>query len=263
MPDPKKLKDIISKMIKALTKKQGEILAKRLSAAFVSGFHSKKTTVIKSAAPTEVEIAQLQLDAMAALAKQQLGYLAEYNAAIETILNAEIQSMIENGLGYAEIQAAMVPYIENTFGKNGSVTINRTGQTKTVVEIDENGNLRRVEKEITRPYSSSIEAYTEMLSRTTVHQAYMKGRAEGYKAIGLGKWRYSATPDERVRTSHISLHGRVFEFGTDESDMAEEVLSEVNCRCRQIPFFDDSRLDTNQDIYEQQKEKVEGLKNKP
>ncbi len=244
----------IEKEIEDMVASQSEAMAKQLSAAFTAGY---KAPVPGSTAPV---LAELQLQTIKKLSAENMGYLDEYNSALSNQLTAQVKILVAEGKGYEETKAAMIPYITETFGSTGTVEIDRVGQTKTVIEIGEDGTLRRVEKTTIQPYSSSIEAYTEMLSRTTVHQAYAKGRAEGYKAIGLSKWRYSATPDERVRNSHILLHGRVFEYGSDESELAEEVLQEPNCRCRQIPFFDDPRLDTNQDVYDAQKKKVEDLK---
>ncbi len=242
------IKDI-EKEIEDMAAAQSDAMAKRLSAAFVAGY---KAPVTGSKAPV---LAELQLQTIKALSAENMGYLDEYNSALSNQLTAQVKILVAEGHGYEETKTAMLPYIESTFGKDGTVTIDRTGQTRSVVEIDKDGNLHRVDKTITQPFSASVESYTDMLARTSVHAGYAAGRSEGYKAIGLGKWRWSSVADERTRPDHRSLHGRVFEFGTQEADDAELILSEPNCRCRQIPFFDDPRLDTPQEVYDAQKER--------
>lgn len=254
MPTHEQFLENLNKIIKDLNKQQAELLAKRLSAAFVAGFRPGQQQGTAQPAMTD-----LQRRAIRNLAAENLGYIAEYNYALGKQLEGRTKELIAEGKGYADIRHEMKPYIEKTFGTDGTVTIDRRGQTRTVIQVGKDGSLTRVEKEITQPYTTNTEAYADMLSRTATHAAYEKGRAEGYQSQGYQKWRFVGPADERARAWHVALIGSVFEYGTSEGDMALEVLSEPNCRHRAVPFFDNPKWDTPDSFFEQQKQKA-GLK---
>lgn len=251
------LSQIIETIIDAMTKRQADILAKRLSAAFVLGIRAKPRLI--SSTTSTRKITDLQRRAVRELTTQQLGYITEFNQALGKQLTDKTRDLVAQGKGYADIRQEMMPYIEKTFGSDGTVTIDRIGQTRTVIEVSKDGSLSRVEKVITQKYTTNTEAYADMLSRTSVKSAYEKGRAEGYKNDGYTKWRFVGPMDDRARAWHTALIGRVFEYDTQESNMALEVLCEPNCRHRAVPFFDDPDLDTPAKVFEDQKAKA-GLK---
>ena len=247
MPLPYSFEGEIAAIVKGLTKAQAKVLAKQLSGAFVMGY---ELTGTKSG------ISDLQRRAIKAMAKEQLGYIAEFNNALGSQMQAKVIALIKEGKGMAAVKEELKPFIKEMFGENGRVVINRVGETKDIIQVLKDGTLRKVKKEITREYSTSVDAYSDMLSRTSVHTAQEKGRTEGYKSQGFEKWRYISAQDERVRPEHQILSGRVFLFGTSESEYAEQVLSEPNCRCRKIPFFDNPKYDTPQAHYDKLKEKA-------
>jgi len=250
MPLPYSFEDEIAAIVKGLTKAQAKVLAKQLSGAFVMGY---ELTGTKSG------ISDLQRRAIKAMAKEQLGYIAEFNNALGSQMQAKVAALIKEGKGMAAVKEELKPFIKEMFGENGRVVINRVGETKDIIQVLKDGTLRKVKKEITREYSTSIDAYSDMLSRTSVHTAQEKGRTEGYKSQGFEKWRYISAQDERVRPHHLALHGRDFEIGTEQGQMAEQVLSEPNCRCRKIAFFDNPKYNTPESRFEAQKDKM-GLK---
>jgi SPP1 gp7 family putative phage head morphogenesis protein len=237
--------DDIDQIIAAMKKRQAELLAKRLTGAFIAGFKT---------APGKPIVSEVQKNAIRLLATDQMGYISEFDSALGEQLKDRVKGLMAEGKGYEDVRKEMMPYIKETFGDSGTVTIDRIGQTRQIIEVGPDGSLTRVEKPITQAYSTNTKAYSEMLSRTSMHAATTKGRAEGYKAAGVERWQYVAVPDERVRPDHIALTGQVFEVGTIEEEMALEKLSEPNCRCRQVPFFSDTDLDEPQSTYDQQKE---------
>lgn len=237
----------INAAIDRLNRMHAEILARRISAAFTTGFRATKT---------EVQIGELQRRAIQNLAAENLGYITEFNSALGDKLARHLREVIKVGGGYEDIKRNMRPYLDEVFGSQGTITIDRTGQTRQVIGVDKFGNLHRIEKLITQPYSTTIENYSDMLSRTVTHAAYEKGRAEGYQSQGISKWRFVGPADERARAWHIALIGNVYEYDTSESDMALEVLSEPNCRHRAVVFFDDPKLDTPEEFFMNQKEKA-------
>lgn len=250
------LSQIIETIIDAMTKRQADILARRLSAAFVLGTRAKPRLISSITITSTRKITDLQRRAVRKLTTQQLGYITEFNQALGKQLTDKTRDLVGQGKGYADIRQEMMPYIEKTFGSDGTVTIDRIGQTRTVIEVSKDGSLSRVEKVITQKYTTNTEAYADMLSRTSVKSAYEKGRAEGYKNDGYTKWRFVGPMDDRARPWHTALIGRVFEYDTEESNMALEVLCEPNCRHRAVPFFDDPGLDTPAKVFEDQKAKA-------
>ncbi len=95
-----------------------------------------------------------------------------------------------------------------------------------------------------------------MLGRTATHSAWVEGRAVSQQAAGFKKWRFVGPADERARDDHVAILGKVFEYGTEQSDLALQLLHEPNCRHRQVAFFDDPELDTPEEDFEEQKRKA-------
>lgn len=244
-----RLIDELRQKIAALTTAQADLLARRLSTAFIAGHRKSGAT----------EISDLQRQAVKKIAAENMGAITEFNEALGLQLEDRVRELILEGKGYSDIKQEMKPYIREVFGSSGTVTIDRTGQTRQIIQVDRYGKLHRIEKTISQSYTTNTEAYADMLSRTSVHAAYSKGRREGYKALGMKKWRYISAQDERVRPHHLALHGRIFEIDSEDEARALEILSEPHCRCRQIPFFDDPGLDTPQAEFDKQKDAA-GLK---
>ena len=135
------------------------------------------------------------------------------------------------------------------------------------MKVSPSGKLRLVRKKIKRNITISTEKYADMLARTATKKAYTLGHIEAYKAGNIRKWRYTAVADERTRPHHLALHGKVFEVGSQEEQLALKVMGEPNCRCRPIPFFDDPKYDTPDYVYEQEKKEwatkaLDEIKNK-
>lgn len=158
----------IQKIIDTLTKKQSEIITKKIAVAFTLG--SRKSG-------TAEPLSRLQKEAIKKLSAESLGYIQEYNQALSRQLTTHLQDTLANGGGYDDAKQTMIPYIREVFN-GGEVTIDRTGQTRMIVEVGQDGSLTRVKKTITRPYSASIETYSDLLSRTVAHTAFEKGELQ-------------------------------------------------------------------------------------
>jgi len=63
---------------------------------------------------------------------------------------------------------------EDIWGGSETVTIDRTGQIRTLIDVGKDRKLKKVEKEITRAYKTNVEAYADMLARTSTHGAYKR-----------------------------------------------------------------------------------------
>jgi len=240
----------IDASIKHLSNRQIEILAKRLVASFIMGTN---ITGEKREIYPHIDISEMQQNAIRELTDTQMGYVMEFNKSLGLAMKDEVKAAMAEGKTIADMKNLMKPRIKELFGPNGQVVIDHTGQTRRIAQVGRDGSLRWFDKPITKSYTTSIENYSDMLSRTVVHGAYVKGRSVTYQASGLNKWRYMAMMDERTRPDHAALHGQIFKYGTPESEMAESIMQEPNCRCRQIAFFDDPELDSPQDIFEEEK----------
>jgi len=236
----------IQNIINALNVATAKVLSKRISISFVMGWN-------KSGVQTP--LSQLQKKAIGQIASTSIGYMQEYNYALGNQIKDEIKKRMAEGAGYEDIKKSLKPYIEDVF-KNGVVEIDNRGKTRIIWGVDKNGNIFKTEKVIENTYSSTIENYADLTSRTSLHQSYEKGRAEGYKAQGIDSWVFTGPNDERARVFHIALLGNVYKYGTPESDAAESILAEINCRHRAIPYMDNPAYDLPQSHYDEMKDKA-------
>jgi len=251
---PTELEQFIEKLnriIKDLKRRQSDALARHIATSFTLGYQKGK--IVPGGYPNE---RSLQRRAIEELTTTNLGYLDEFDSALGDKLKGHLQEVIKVGGGYEDVRRNLVPYVEEVFGENGQVTIDRTGQTREIITVDQDGNLHREQKTIQEPYTTSVKAYSEMLSRTVAHSSYAKGRATGYKASGIEKLRVVVMQDERARASHLAVHGKIIEIGSPEEQMILDLHSEPNCRCRTIPYLDNN-LDTPNSVYEKQKDKFD------
>lgn len=191
------------------------------------------------------------------LSVEYFGYLAEFDRALGNQIKDKAIEILKQEGGYAEIKRELITYVNDVFEGNEQIIINNIGKKRIEIKLDRDGKLYKVEKEITKEYHTNPKAYADMLSRTSVHAAWEEGRQSQYRSMGFTKWRFTgATNRERNRPWHIQVVGNVYEYGTEQSDLAMGLLKEPNCSHRAIPYFDDPKLDTPQSFYDKQKEKA-------
>ena len=257
MTDIDDLITAIGVQMDTLTAEQADILAKQLAVSFVVGWQEIEGAHKKISLTGDTE--GLKKRAIQKITADQLGYIGAFNDEVGNTLTAAVRGWVDEGLTYNEIKKNLIPFVDEVFGPNGQVIIDNVGKKRTVIEVGKDGRLRRVEKTITRKYSTNPNAYAEMLSQSAVHNAYEDGRTAKYKDIGVEKWQYISVGDDRTRPHHLALSGNVYTFGTDQSDMAEEVMHEPRCRCRKVVYFDDPKLDVPESTFTEQKSDA-GLK---
>ena len=259
------LDENVDLQVKTVNATQAAVLTIEISAGFVAGLQTgklgkkkKKKSFLKSS--SEVLLTETQKQTIEKLSAKYFGYLAEFNEAageqLKNMAREIIKEQTAHGGSDEIIGDEIRKYAEDLWGGTETVTIDRTGQARTVIEVGEDRKLRQVEKEIKKAYTTSVDAYADMLARTSTHGAYEEGRAAAYRNEGLTMWRFVGPIDERSRPGHSALVGEAFTYGTPESDLALELLHEPNCRHRAIPYFDDPDLDTPQEEYEKQKRRA-------
>ncbi|WP_094226934.1 phage minor head protein [Methanolobus psychrotolerans] len=242
----------IDQLITRLNIRMRDMVALRLAAAFVAGSRNLTSTVYSA---DKERLSQVQQNAIKRLSAEHFGYISEFNRAAGEQIKDRARELLTEGKGYADISKEVREYAKGVFGGSERIIINHVGQTRTVIQVGKNGTLRKIEKKITKPYVTNSKAYADMLARTSTHSAWEEGRALEYQRMGFKFWRFTGPSDERARDHHIAVLGRVYEYGTEQSDLALQLLHEPNCRHRQIPFFNDEDLDTPQSFYDEIKRK--------
>lgn len=187
------------------------------------------------------------------ISAEHFGYMAEFDKALGETLKENVKKIFEREGGFGDVKQEILQHVDDVFTGKENITINHVGQRRTVLNVDKHGNLYQTEKVIQQPYTTTPEAYADMLSRTASHRALERGRADALGKM-FGKWRFAGGADERSRPWHTALLGKVYEYGTPESDMALSILGEPNCRHTAIAYFDDPDLDTPQEFYQQVKD---------
>lgn len=247
----------IDRMITAVTTDQGKALSIHIAASFIAGTKSTQVESIKSAQDDEYKgLPELHKQTIQKLSAEYFGYISEFDRNMGEQLKDRAREIVKEKAGRAELYEEISKYTEDIFRGSESVVIDRRGQKRTTIEIGKDGRLKKAEKEITRKYVTNTQAYSEMLARTASHASYEDGRAAEYQEKGYRKWRFIGPVGERSRPSHSAVVGNVYEYGTPESDMAQALLHEPNCRHRSIVFWDDPDRDTDQALYDREKRKM-------
>ncbi|MBN2734737.1 MAG: minor capsid protein [Methanomicrobiaceae archaeon] len=170
-------------------------------------------------------------------------------------LSGELTGIIDSGIrkntSYIEVQRELQKVLKSGWGN--TITFDSVGKTRRYVHVNPDGSLKWKEKVIKKKITLPTETYADTLSRTQMKSAFAYGHQQKYIESGREGWVYLCVSDERSRPHHVALHGRVFIFGTEESDMALEVMKDYNCRCRQKAWFNDSKLDKDPSVYEKQR----------
>ena len=247
--DEKRFNRDMGKKIDKLTEAQADIISKRIAAAFMAGWKLEEGG----------KLTTIQQRAIKKMSASTAGYIHEFNKAIGKQVSGKISELMAVEMLNKDIAKELITYVDEVFGKNGQVIIDHVGQTRQIIKVDQYGKLSKVDKIITRKYTNNPQAYADMLARTSTHNALEQGRAEGRQAKGITRWRFVGPADERSRSWHVAVLGNIFEYGTEQSDLAIELLQEVNCRHRSIDYFNDTDLDTPASHYQKLKDDA-GLK---
>ena len=247
--DEKRFNRDMGKKIDKLTEAQADIISKRIAAAFMAGWRLEEGG----------KLTTIQQRAIKKMSASTAGYIHEFNKAIGKQVSGKISELMAVEMLNKDIAKELITYVDEVFGKNGQVIIDHVGQTRQIIKVDQYGKLSKVDKVITRKYTSNPKAYSEMLAQTSTHNALEQGRAEGRIAKGKKYWRFAGPAAENSRPWHVALIGNVYEYGSDQSNYAMEILAEPRCRHRSIEWFDDVNLDTPQSHYQKLKDDA-GLK---
>lgn len=230
----------INEILLGITLEQSQDLTTAIVAFYKAGSHSINSK----------RLSKQQLAAIDKLSAEHFGKISEFNNAIGEQIKNKARLVLSSGGGYEEIEKEIFPYVSDVFKGNETILFDNRGKLRTEIKVDKYGRLYEKEVEITRVYKTNVRAYTEMLSRTATHTAWEHGRLDEYARMGFDLWRFTGVIDERCRATHAACVGQIYEYGTNQSDLAMKLLAEPHCRHRVVPIYNDPVLDTPQEFYE-------------
>jgi SPP1 gp7 family putative phage head morphogenesis protein len=251
--DPDDLDRKVDLQVQELNEAAREAFAVELAAGFITGLGNGKKEILNPSTAVGDHLTRAQRRAVEKLSAEYFGYISEFNEAAGEQLKKKAREIIEQGGPEQLLKEEVQKYAEDIWGGSETVVIDRVGQTRTVIDVTKDRTLRKIEKEITKAYKTNVTAYSDMLARTASHSAYEDGRAAAYQEEDLKQWRFIGPVDERSRPEHAAIVGEHFTYGTPESEMAQKLLHEPNCRHRATPYYDDPEFDTPQEEFEKQK----------
>ena len=100
------------------------------------------------------------------------------------------------------------------------------------------GTLNKDLAEQLKKLGEDVESRAMLITRdqsSKLNAALTRARHE---EVGIKKYMWSTSGDERVRASHAEKDGQIFEYTNPPADTGHPG-HDVNCRCVQIPVFDD------------------------
>ena len=100
------------------------------------------------------------------------------------------------------------------------------------------GTLNKDLAEQLKKLGEDVESRAMLIARdqsSKLNAALTRARHE---EVGIKKYMWSTSGDERVRESHVEKDGQIFEYTNPPADTGHPG-HDVNCRCVQIPVLDD------------------------
>lgn len=108
----------------------------------------------------------------------------------------------------------------------------------TVMQAMVHGALNKDLAEQLKKLGKDVESRAMLIARdqsSKLNAALTRARHE---EVGIKKYMWSTSGDERVRESHAEKDGQIFEYTNPPADTGHPG-HDVNCRCVQIPVLDD------------------------
>lgn len=135
-------------------------------------------------------------------------------------------------------------YVENLTIPIKNFTQERTDKLRAMVEENLFTGLadnKILVKEIMKEFSVG-ENKARFWARQETGLLVAKYKQIEYESVGITKYRWSISHDERVRPFHKELNGQIFEFANppivNEKGDKKNPLEDYNCRCEAIPIID-------------------------
>lgn len=118
----------------------------------------------------------------------------------------------------------------------------QTAVTQSVMTGKLNADLA---KEI-RQIGNVTESRARLIARDQSSKLNATLTQVRHQDVGIKKYRWSTSGDERVRTSHAENDGKIFSY--DDPPATGHPGHEINCRCVQIPVLDEKAERENKQV---------------
>lgn len=149
----------------------------------------------------------------------------------EPWLEQEIKAYIADNVSY-------ITSIEDTFFDRIEDTIFRAARA--------GDTLDNLTEQLQRDYDVT-ESKAAFIARDQVSKFNGQLTMLRQQAIGISKYIWSTSLDERVRDTHAEKEGVVFEWANPPADTGNPG-EDYNCRCVAIPVFDDEEKQADQEV---------------
>ncbi len=243
------ISDIRARYTTEITREYRELFSRTYTEGYLEA--SKELTGAKKAPPAVPDASK----ALAVAVPKMLSHMPNIYQAVFPQLDAVLKDALERNLSYDEVSGAVEKILKNHSGTR--LKFQSAGTLVKQIDVSPDGRLTRSLRRIKQNRTMSTKAYSALFARTVYKGCRVAGKMDAYSNTpGVRGWVYNCVSDERSRPQHIALHGRHFVYGTEESDMALEVMQEYNCRCRPTAWFDDPELDTPEDEYVKERSRI-------
>jgi SPP1 gp7 family putative phage head morphogenesis protein len=145
-------------------------------------------------------------------------------------------------------EQAISPMVEDFVTANVSLVTNMADEALQEIEVVVNSAAREGLRasEIAEQIKERLDvsdSRAQLIARDQVLTLNADVSRARMEAVGVTRYRWSTSRDERVRKGHADLNGQIFSF--DDPPVTDERTGEtanpgedINCRCVAIPVFD-------------------------
>lgn len=159
--------------------------------------------------------------------------------------NFEQQARVQ-GIDLVKVEPWLNDFLQRHISNNVSYIKNLEDETygrieKIVREHIEKGSPAKVIRDAIVEQTNISKNRAEFLAVDQAGSILGQMTAERHQRLGIEKFKWDTSGDERVRDSHRKLDGKVFSYDDPPEVNGRKVLpgEDYRCRCVAIPVFDD------------------------
>ncbi len=130
--------------------------------------------------------------------------------------------------GFVEENAALIRTVPRRYLEAVGATVLR--------EVKRGTRHEEIAEQLERDLGIA-ENRAALIARDQVSKLYSDINTERQKALGIERYEWSSSQDERVRDEHAELNGKIFSYSDPPS--VGNPGEDINCRCVAIPVFED------------------------
>lgn len=156
------------------------------------------------------------------------------------------QQMRVKGIELPPREAWLIPFMDNKIKENvGYITTIAADYLDDVEKIVREGvnsgiTAKQMQKQLVERVKVT-ERRAQFIAVDQTGSILGQMTAERHQSIGIDKFQWDTSGDERVRDSHRELDGKIFSYDAPPTVGGRKVLpgEDYRCRCVAIPIFDE------------------------